>query len=87
MDWKLIADRAKQVVDKRGGSESVKQDAEELRNIAQGEGTVSEKLGRAAKAIKEPGAAREPGAPQPPAAADPPRTPPAASPGADTPQP
>jgi len=69
MDWKLIAGRAKQVVEKRGGTESVKQDAEELRNIAQGEGTVSEKLGRAAKAIKEPG------------------TPPASSPGADSPQP
>lgn len=62
MDWKQMANRAKRVVDQRGGSGSVKQDAAELRNIAQGDGTLSEKLGRAAKAIKEPGASHDPAA-------------------------
>ncbi len=87
MDWKQIAGRAKQVVDKRGGSDSVKQDAAELRDIAKGEGTLSEKLGRAAQAIKEPGASREPGVPQEPVATGQPEPPAPASPGGDTPRP
>ena len=31
MDFKKLADRAKQTVDKRGGTESLKEDAAELR--------------------------------------------------------
>lgn len=56
MDWKKLAGEAKRVVDKRGGPESVKEDAEELKDIAQGKGTVAEKLRAAAEALKEPGA-------------------------------
>ena len=56
MDWKKLAGEARQVVDKRGGPESVKEDAEELKDIAQGKGTVAEKLKAAAQALKEPGA-------------------------------
>jgi hypothetical protein len=55
MDWKRVADQAKQVINKRGGSESLKEDAEELRDIAEGPGTLSEKAKRAAEAIREPG--------------------------------
>ncbi|MDQ6732036.1 MAG: hypothetical protein M3022_17555 [Actinomycetota bacterium] len=87
MDWKQIADRAKQVADKRGGSESLKQDAAELRDIAQGKGSLSEKLGRAAQAIKKPGASREPGVPQEPVATGHPEPPAPASRGGDTPRP
>ncbi len=71
MDWKQLADRAKDEVDKRGGAKSVKEDVEELRDIAAGEGTLSEKLKRATGAIREPGAhhddaaATQPGAPTP----------------------
>jgi hypothetical protein len=56
MDLKRLADRAKQLVDKRGGTESLKQDAEELKDIAAGRGSVSDKAKAAASAIKEPGA-------------------------------
>jgi hypothetical protein len=63
MDWKRVADQAKQVINKRGGTESLKEDAGELRNIAEGPGTLSEKAKRAAEAIREPGAHREPGEP------------------------
>jgi hypothetical protein len=61
MDWKRVTDQAKQVINKRGGTESLKEDADELRNIAEGPGTLSEKAKRAAEAIREPGARREPG--------------------------
>jgi hypothetical protein len=56
VDWKKLADRAKQVVDQRGGSGSVKEDAQEVKSIFQGEGTLADKAKRAAAAIKEPGA-------------------------------
>lgn len=73
MDWKKLADKAKDVVDKRGGPESAKQDAEELRDIAQGQGTMSDKLKAAAQAIKEPGAHGAPAPGQP--GGDPKRSP------------
>jgi hypothetical protein len=60
MDWKKLANKAKVVVDKRGGAESVKEDAKELKDIAKGGGTVSEKLKAAAEALKQPGAADHP---------------------------
>ncbi len=61
MDWKRVSDQAKQVINKRGGTESLKEDADELRDIAEGPGTLSEKAKRAAEALREPGAHREPG--------------------------
>jgi general stress protein YciG len=86
VDWKQMVDRAKRELDKRGGPPSAKEDAEELRDIARGGGSMSDKLKRAAAALKEPGAHKPgsepaagpaPGAP----AADPPpgapETPPA----------
>lgn len=75
MDWKQMADRAKEVVDERGGPQSVKEDAEELRDIVAGQGALTEKLGRAAKAIKEPGAHHDPAAETQPGASG---TPPSA---------
>ena len=56
MDFKKLADRAKQTVDKRGGTESLKEDAAELKDIATGKGSMKDKGMDAAKAIKEPGA-------------------------------
>ncbi len=61
MDWKKLANEAKVVIDKRGGTESVKEDAEELKDIAEGGGSMSEKLKKAAEAIKQPGAPGESG--------------------------
>ncbi len=56
MDWKKLAAQAKAIVDQRGGPESVKEDAEELMDIAKGQGSMSDKLKSAAEAVKEPGA-------------------------------
>ena len=56
MDFKKLANRAKLVVDKRGGAESLKEDAAELKEIATGEGSLKDKGKAAAGAIKEPGA-------------------------------
>jgi hypothetical protein len=59
MDFKKLADKAKETIDKRGGVESLKADAEELKKVAQGKGSLSDKAKAAAKAIKEPGERRQ----------------------------
>jgi hypothetical protein len=55
-NWKNLADKASEVVQKRGGPKSLEEDASELAGIAKGDGTLSDKAKLAAKAIKEPGA-------------------------------
>jgi hypothetical protein len=52
---KRIADKAKDQVDKRGGSEALKGDADELKGIAKGKGSLKDKAKAAGKALKEPG--------------------------------
>jgi hypothetical protein len=59
MDFKKLANKAKETIDKRGGVESLKADAEELKKVAQGKGSLSDKAKAAAKAIKEPGERRQ----------------------------
>jgi general stress protein YciG len=56
MNWKAMADKAKQTFQQRGGSEAAKQDAEDLRDIARGQGSITDKAKEAAAAIREPGA-------------------------------
>ena len=56
---KNIFGKAKDEVDKRGGTDALKEDAEELKDIAKGEGSVTDKAKKAADAIKEPGAGGE----------------------------
>ena len=56
VNFRRLADQAKKVVDKRGGTESLKEDADELKDIAKGEGSLKDKAKDAAKAIKDPGA-------------------------------
>jgi hypothetical protein len=56
MDFKKLADKAKKTIDDRGGVESLKADAEELKKVAQGKGSLSDKAKAAAQALKEPGA-------------------------------
>ena len=56
MDLKRLADRAKGLIEKRGGTDSMKEDAAELKEIAQGPGGLTDKAKEAAEAIKEPGA-------------------------------
>lgn len=81
MDLKRLSQQAKRLIDKRGGSKSLKEDADELRDIARGQGSLSDKAKAAADAIKEPGA-KEPDAKQPdaPPPAAPPQPPPSQTP-------
>jgi hypothetical protein len=51
-----LVNRAKEVVQRRGGTESLKEDAEELKDVARGEGSTGDKLKSGAEALKEPGA-------------------------------
>ena len=56
MDLKSLQRRAKQLIDRRGGTDSLKADAEELKDIATGPGSVTDKAKRAGDALKDPGA-------------------------------
>jgi len=56
MDFKNLQRKAKELVDRRGGTDSLKADADELKNIAKGPGSVADKAKRAADALKDPGA-------------------------------
>jgi hypothetical protein len=50
MNFKRMADRAKRVIDDRGGTDQLKRDAERLRGIATGPGTTKEKAKAAGEA-------------------------------------
>ncbi len=56
MNLKNLFSRGKKTVEDRGGAESLKADAAELKDIAGGEGGIADKAKDAAEAIKEPGA-------------------------------
>ena len=66
MNFKRLSQQAKRLIDRRGGTDSLKEDAAELRDIARGEGSMSEKAKAAAGAVKEPGARQEPAPAEPP---------------------
>jgi len=53
---KKVADKAKDQVEKRGGTDALKEDASELKGIAKGKGSLMDKAKAAGKAIKDPGA-------------------------------
>lgn len=55
VNFKKLADKAKDVVEKRGGTDSLKEDANQLKNIAKGKGSLKDKAMKAKDAIKEPG--------------------------------
>jgi hypothetical protein len=59
MDLKRIANKAKELVDRRGGTHSLKEDASELKDIATGQDSVPDKAKAAVEAVKDPGAAGE----------------------------
>src|SRR3954452_4715570 len=49
MDLRTLQRKAKELIDRRGGTTSLKEDAEELRDIAKGPGSASGKTKRAAE--------------------------------------
>ena len=56
MDLDKLVSQAKDAVEKRGGTDALKGDAEELKDIATGDGSLTDKAKAAAEALKEPGA-------------------------------
>jgi hypothetical protein len=55
VDFKKLGQQAKVLVDKRGGTDALKQDAEQLKSIAKGSGSFADKAKAAAEALKTPG--------------------------------
>jgi hypothetical protein len=66
MNLGKLADQAKKLIGKRGGMDSVKEDAMEVKDIARGEGTMQDKAKAGAEALKDPGAPGEPSEPPTP---------------------
>ena len=56
MDIGKLADEAKKLIDERGGMDALKEDALELKDIATGEGSLTDKAKAAAEALQDPGA-------------------------------
>ena len=59
MDFNKLFRRAKKVVDDRGGTDALKEDAQEVSDVARGKGSAGDKLKEAAEALKDPGAPGE----------------------------
>ena len=55
MNFKKLTDKAKAAIDTRGGTDALKADLAELKTVAQGKGTLTEKAQAAAASLKEPG--------------------------------
>jgi hypothetical protein len=56
MKLNKLFDKAKKTIDDRGGMDALKADAEELKGIAKGKGSLTDKAKAATAAIKQPGA-------------------------------
>jgi hypothetical protein len=56
MDFGSLTKKAKQLVNKRGGMDALKDDATELKDVAGGRGSMTDKAKEAADALKDPGA-------------------------------
>jgi hypothetical protein len=56
MDLNKLTEKAKQMFDKRGGTQAAKEDATELEDIARMDESVTDKAKDAAAAIEDPGA-------------------------------
>jgi hypothetical protein len=56
VNLRRLTSRAKDVIEKRGGTDALKEDAKELRDIAKRPGSLKDKAKAAADAVKDPGA-------------------------------
>jgi hypothetical protein len=59
MNFKSFFKKGKKTAEERGGAESFKADAGELRDIAGGKGNIAEKAQDGTEAIRDPGAPDE----------------------------
>ena len=55
MDLSSLTKQAKKLVKKRGGVESLKENAKELKDIVQAKGSAAGKAKKAAEALRNPG--------------------------------
>jgi len=53
VNFKKLADRAKDVVDKQGGTDALKEKADRMKEAASGKGSISDKAKAAAAAAKD----------------------------------
>jgi hypothetical protein len=60
VNLRRLTDQAKKIVNKRGGTDALKEDAEELKDIAAGKGSLKDKAKAAGEAVREPGKPGEP---------------------------
>jgi hypothetical protein len=60
MNFEQLAGKAKEFVDEHGGVDELKKEAEKLKQIAGGEGTLSEKAKAASAVAKEYAASKKP---------------------------
>jgi uncharacterized protein YoxC len=56
MDIGNLTDKAKQLIDDRGGVDALKEDASEVKDIVASDASLTDKAKQAAEALKEPGA-------------------------------
>lgn len=56
MNFKNLADKAKDAFNQRGGADAAKEDLEELKDIAGSKESIGDKAKDAAEALKDPGA-------------------------------
>jgi hypothetical protein len=60
VNLRRLTDQAKKLVNKRGGTGALKEDAEEVKDIATGKGSLKDKAKAAGEAVKDPGKPGEP---------------------------
>ncbi len=65
-----IMDKAKELFTRRGGTEAAKQDAQEVKDVAQSDASMGDKAKEGFQAVKDPGAPGEAGEAQSPSAAE-----------------
>jgi hypothetical protein len=61
VNFKKLADKAKEQVDKRGGTDALKEDLKEAGEAVKGKGSLKEKAKGVADAVKDPGKNSDPG--------------------------
>ena len=59
MDLSRLTDEAKKLIDERGGMDALKENAMELKDIATGDGSITDKATAAVEAVADPGHAGE----------------------------
>jgi hypothetical protein len=61
MDLKKLADKAKDAVEERGGTDALKEDLKEVGEAVKEKGSITDKAKDVVEAVKDPGSNDEPG--------------------------